>query len=111
MFFAADADGMSRLGKPNSLIADRAREVIVPLITLDQFCQQEDLWPDWLVIDVEGFELQVLQGATRLLQKRKPGIIVEMHPSLWPSADANRSHIESFLEDFGPRCHSSAGAE
>jgi FkbM family methyltransferase len=34
---------------------------------------------DWLLIDVEGFELDVLNGAKRLLQKHSPQIIFESH--------------------------------
>jgi FkbM family methyltransferase len=100
--FAAGADGMSRLGESNPVLADQAVGVNVSLITLDQFCQEEDLWPDWLLIDVEGFEFQVLQGARQLLRRRPAtGVVVEIHPSLWSSAQTTRSLAESLLEEWG----------
>ncbi len=40
---------------------------MVPMITLDEYAERENLWPDFIKVDVEGFEPQVLQGAPRCL--------------------------------------------
>src|SRR5262249_9132385 len=61
--YAIDADGMSRLGAPNKLIANRVREMRVPVITLDDYCRAQGVTPDWLFIDIEGFEIAALSGA------------------------------------------------
>ncbi len=34
----------------------------IQAISLDQACRNEDVWPDYLKLDVEGAELQVLEG-------------------------------------------------
>ena len=52
----------------------------VDTITLDNFCSNEKLIPDTLKIDVEGFELSVLQGAQQLISTYSPLIFLEIHP-------------------------------
>jgi FkbM family methyltransferase len=105
VFYAVAADPMSRAGAPNEAIADRVASLQVPVLTLDDFCQTRGLLPDWLIIDIEGFELAALQGARRLLASRKNalGIVVEMHPALWASACMTRGLVETALADLGLR--------
>jgi hypothetical protein len=38
-------------------------------------------WPDLIKIDVEGHELQVLQGCTNIIQTRSPVVYYEAHES------------------------------
>lgn len=52
--------------------------VSVPLITLDEYAHHT---PTFIKIDVEGFELQVLQGARGIL-KQRPKLAIEIHPDL-----------------------------
>jgi FkbM family methyltransferase len=59
----------------NSSVALSGRGVEVELTRLDEY---EYLNPTFLKIDVEGFELQVLQGAKRMLSKR-PKFAIEIH--------------------------------
>ena len=101
--FAADSDGMSRLGAPNELIADRVKEITVPVVTLGGFCEERKLRPDWLFIDIEGFEIAALKGASRLIKEsaRDLNIVVEMHPNLWASAHTTRASAEDVLADLG----------
>lgn len=96
---AAEADGMSRLGSPSSALEGKTAEIPVPVVTLDHFCRERSLEPDWLVIDIEGFEMAALAGGRNLIQSRgaKLGIIVEMHPDLWPTAKATRASAEALL--------------
>ena len=46
--------------------------------TLDYYCNQYNLKPDFLKIDVEGNELRIFQGGVDTLKKYKPKIIVEI---------------------------------
>lgn len=103
--FAAEAEGMSRLGAPNELIADRVEEISVAVVALDKFCEARSLQPDWLLMDIEGFEIAALTGARGLIERRKGrmGIIVEMHPNLWDSANTTRASAEALLGDLGLR--------
>jgi FkbM family methyltransferase len=103
MLYAAGSDGMSRLGAPNARIATAARPVRVEVVTLDTYCEEHDVQPDWLLIDIEGFEIAALEGARRLIRDRKPrlGLVVEMHPNVWHSADTTRAGAEALLEELG----------
>jgi hypothetical protein len=51
----------------------------VDLVTLDSETYEK---VDLVKIDVEGFEGQVLSGATRLISEFRPALFVEVHPSL-----------------------------
>jgi FkbM family methyltransferase len=100
--FAAEADGMSRLGAPNELIADRVNEITVSLVTLDDACEEGHLKPDWLFVDIEGFEIEALAGARKIIGERGPAlnIIVEMHPNVWASANTTRTGAETLLDEL-----------
>lgn len=105
VLYAAEADGMSRLGEPNRLIADRVSEIKVPLVTLDEYCASAGVAPDWLFVDIEGFEIAALEGARRLIEGRGAAlnIVVEMHPNVWDSANTTRVGAESLLDELGLR--------
>lgn len=100
--YAAGAEGMSRLGEPNRAIAARVREVNVATVTLDEFCAAEGVEPDWLFIDIEGFEVAALEGARGLIRSRGGalGLVVELHPNVWHTAGTSRAALESLLDEL-----------
>jgi FkbM family methyltransferase len=102
-FYAAGADGMSRLGEPNRALAATAGEIVVPVVTLDQYCASQGLRPDWLLIDIEGFEIAALSGARQTIEsgRGKLGMVVEMHPNVWSSANTTRAAAEDLFADLG----------
>ena len=102
-FHMAEADGMSRLGQPNPEIAARTRPVPVQVTTIDAYCSADAAPPDWLMIDVEGFEFAVLSGARRTIAGRQAGlnIVVEMHPDAWSVAGWTRQAGEALLKSLG----------
>jgi len=51
----------------------------VQAVSLDSFCIQNNIWPDFIKMDIEGFELEALEGASKLLA-RKPIILLAFHP-------------------------------
>lgn len=105
ILYAAGTDGMSRLGEPNEALANQFEEINVPVLTLDGYCDSQMLKPDWLFIDIEGFEIAALAGARELIRGRGEalGIVVEMHPNVWPSAGTTRAHAEEFLAELDLR--------
>jgi FkbM family methyltransferase len=103
ILYAAEAEGMSRLGEPNVALCGNVYEITVPVLTLDEYCAAEGLKPDWLFVDIEGFEIAALSGARDLIQSLRGqlGIVVEMHPSVWSSANTTRERAEALLVDLG----------
>jgi len=99
LFHADDTSGLSRLGAPNRNGATRA-SVRVPVVTLDDYCAQTSLRPDWILIDTEGAELAVLEGAAALLETPVQ-VVVEMHGSLWEDPAATAARFQAFLRARG----------
>ncbi len=73
-----DASGMN--SQVESSKADEYKKTTKDQICLDAFCEQRDLLPDIIKIDVEGAEVGVLRGAEKLIQKAKPVIFLSVHP-------------------------------
>jgi hypothetical protein len=47
---------------------------------MDSIVEELDIEPDFLKIDVEGFEDAVLAGASRVLSQFRPRIVLEANP-------------------------------
>jgi FkbM family methyltransferase len=105
ILYATEANGMSRLGAPNKALAGHVDEITVPVVTLDEYCKANALVPDWLFLDIEGFEIAALWGARELIKSRRGnlGLVVEMHPNVWDSANTTRAGAESLFEELGLR--------
>jgi FkbM family methyltransferase len=101
-FFAEPLRGYSRLGARNPQVTGgRADAIVIPITTISEFCGSRGLSPDWITIDIEGYEIAALEGARRLIEGGcRPGIIVEMHPDLWPLLGVSRASVESVLRDL-----------
>ncbi len=63
--------------EPSSVIDD-----FVPLITLDSLFARDRLVPTLIKVDVEGHEIDVLMGATDLIEQARTTFVVEFHPHL-----------------------------
>jgi FkbM family methyltransferase len=98
-FFASDVDGMSRIGSPNPHLQKTSQMLEVPVLTLDAYCAEQHLTPDWLFIDIEGYEAHALMGAEALIRHcgANLGIIVEMHPSLWSASNTTPNDFRALL--------------
>ena len=63
------------------LSADKSVEIIiskVDVITLDSYYESASRFPDFVKIDVEGFEWNVLQGFKNTIIKHRPKLMVEI---------------------------------
>jgi len=65
-------------------------------IKLDTFCDQEQVVPAAIKIDVEGAELLVLQGASKTITRHRPTIILAVHPE-WLPVSQSIHDIDAFL--------------
>jgi len=76
----------------------------VPSVRLDSFFENVGKYPDVIKIDVEGFELRVLEGMSGLFNKGFPrAMIVEVHPFYFSGQEALafKSKMKSILEKGG----------
>lgn len=102
MFCASGEDGFSRLEQPNPARPERSASIAVEVTTIDAFCGQRGIIPDWITLDIEGYEGAALAGARDTIASRgvKLGLIVEMHPSLWPLSGTSRRELEALFAEL-----------
>jgi FkbM family methyltransferase len=76
--FVQDFDGFYANRK---FSADKNAELIkvqVPIVQLDEYLSSDDQCPNFVKIDVEGFELNVVRGMTKTIEKYSPAIMIEI---------------------------------
>jgi FkbM family methyltransferase len=80
--------GLSSIVRPREQ-GTRYEAVKVESTTLDEYCEAHRLVPDWIKIDAEGAEPQILHGMQRLIDTAHPSVILEFHADALP-ADQKR---------------------
>lgn len=94
------SDVVSAVGKD----ADGAVAVSVKCMTLDTLvAEQKSSFAEvgLLKIDVEGFELAVLQGGKSFLSRNKPDIFYEYNPPMLKAAQCSSSDLAAFFQELG----------
>ena len=66
-------------GKHHLANEGETRSVEVQAITLDTFWRETGVCPDILIIDIEGYELDALEGGKAMIQACKPRLVLEHH--------------------------------
>jgi FkbM family methyltransferase len=100
VLYAEGADGMSRLAEANRGLRDRAVEIVVPVTSIDTWCRANSLWPDVMLFDIEGFEIEALRGAREAIARTKPILAAEFHPNVWQTSNASREQAEAVLAEL-----------
>jgi FkbM family methyltransferase len=95
--------GLSRLDAANPATGGAVRASNVRVTTIDEYCTRFAVTPDVLLIDVEGFEFDVLAGAQGTIRRARPHVIVELHPRLFPHGAATQAAGARLLADLGLR--------
>lgn len=92
-FIAADTSspdrGTGKLANDNSMKGTRVR-----CVSLDEFAQSAPL-PDLIKCDIEGAEVEMFRGATRILRTGRPTILCELH------SESNKTACREILQEFG----------
>lgn len=92
-----------------SALKDTGRKSIktnyaVPVQTLDTFMQHQNLANvDFIKIDVEGAEEQVLKGGIETLKKYKPDLFIEIYKGV--NSNNNPEHTVQMLKDIGYKAY------
>jgi FkbM family methyltransferase len=100
-----DSNGVY-LGQSGSLLVksvalkNESHHISVPVITLDSLLIWSRFETSLIKIDVEGFELQVLEGATKTIATYAPALLVEIEEQHQPSTQTIEDVFKKII-DFG----------
>jgi FkbM family methyltransferase len=94
-FFAA---GLSGHGSVAAAAVPGGTPAVVPVTTVDAFCEQRGLAPTFVKIDVEGYEAHVLDGARETIRRHRPVLLIETHPHVWPDLGLSRADVAGRLD-------------
>jgi FkbM family methyltransferase len=79
-----------------------AVSAFVPVNSLDDEIRQASLPdPDFVKVDVEGMELDVLQGMRETVARRKPALFIEIHGANIEGKRANARRVVETLTTYG----------
>jgi FkbM family methyltransferase len=85
------------------LHASPGQVVAIPATTVDMLCTDLDAHPDLIKIDVEGYELEVLKGAYRVLRDDRPEVMLELHPQQIAQLGGSVAELVTYLDELGYR--------
>jgi len=54
-------------------------KILVPTISLDDFCYQKNIFPDLIKVDIEGCFGLMLIGSEKMIKNKRPYFIIESH--------------------------------
>lgn len=82
------------------------------IITLDEWATQNTLVRlDFVKIDVDGYEIDVVEGGTKTLSKHSPVIMMEFAPYLFEERGRSFSELLRILERLRYKCQIVGGPE
>lgn len=93
---AHKGDGMLQLGDTTA-----SEEIQFQSISLDEYVAKGALSPTVMKIDVDGYELCVLNGARECLAKYRPRLWVEMHPGFLAAQGKSQDDVLNLLRQTG----------
>jgi len=76
-------------------------KIELPSVTLDGFCEERNIKPNVVKIDVEGAELLALRGARNLLLNERFSILCEIHPRHMRYCGSALPELDEYLAGFG----------
>jgi len=91
--------GISSLFLPSSN-SSQFRKIKVKISTLDQYCFNHRK-PNFIKIDVEGAEKQVIEGGFEIFKNTNPIVVME----IWKNNNKNHLEAVKILQTFGYKIH------
>lgn len=73
---------------------DNWLKLSIPGISLDTFCEKNQLTPDLVKMDIEGAEYGALIGAKNILKTQRCRFLIEVHP--WGDLTAKKKPVDVF---------------
>jgi FkbM family methyltransferase len=85
-----------------NLVEGAVKKVPVSLMTLDRFLENKPI-PNFIRMDVEGYEFEIIQGMKGLLARRQPlKLLIEIHPAYL--GKENLAAMLDLLKQYGFLC-------
>ena len=78
---------------------------IIKTLTLDQWCKDQNVLPDFIKCDVEGAELLVFKGAKETLKKCTPLIFTELLRKWSKPYGYHPNNVINFFKELGYVCY------
>ena len=91
--YQTESDSMAAVST-QTLTNGALNKILVSVVSLDEYCEQHNRWPDAIKIDVEGYEEHVLLGAPKTLERAKH-VVLEWH------SEVLRDRCRSLLQSHG----------
>jgi FkbM family methyltransferase len=81
----------------------RARSRRVKVVTIDDLCEDLNIRPTVIRMDVQGAEFHALRGARRTIASAgsRLMIVAEMHPQCWPSFGLDAAQARDTIDALG----------
>lgn len=95
--FTGDVNELRRYF-PKEFLENNIKKVNIETITLDKLCEEKNLKPDFIKIDVDGSEEKVLMGAHNILSNHDP--IIAMEVVFKPELDSNYKNSLAILRNY-----------
>lgn len=77
----------------------------VKIISLHEFIENTNLFPNFLKIDIQGYEIDAFLGLLPLLGERKPLIFFEFAPFLIPNLRTEFINVLQHYDELGCNFH------
>ena len=84
--------------------SDQFRQTSKKQVTLDSVCAEHDILPEVIKIDVEGAELGVLTGGSKIIKQAQPQIYLSIHPKHIAKLGSSLDELRLLIEQMGYDC-------
>lgn len=102
LYLSKDHNAGTHSTIPNASTIDVTRFVDLPAIRLDDFAKEQGISKLALIkIDVEGGELEVIEGAREVLRTLQPVVIAELSDAIQESRGSTTQEFKRILLDLG----------
>lgn len=102
-FFIAPASG-TNASLLNVAAATDARKVVGLTLTLDQWCSNQQVQPDFIKCDVEGAELLVFRGGRHTLSEHRPVVFAELLRKWSKPFGYHPNDMLAYFNELGYEC-------